>query len=602
MAPKSIAKNPAPKSKKAKDAKPAHPFSSAAMENAFYFVRTAPRLYSAIFLASPDQQYFDQGKRLKFCWETTRNGLGAFWEEREDAKTASDIEDAARDNIRKHSIRSAERNVLGAIRNLDDQTRGLGRRRTLSERKIPIPEHFAIDNGQGFHATGSFTKSRDGNDNSTQDSEAHQSNGSPEASDADQALDGPEDQTAESNVNRAPMHGPQEIFDADHVSKGDNTGTDTRDEDDLPSQKSTVLECERSSSLSRGIYYLTGDGSKDCSKNLWTPWLVNGHDLGPTLWKYRERIIDAAQRVVPLTSSVEKLAVNHIYLFERNDADSSLFDAVGLEDWRAVISVTSEKGVEDTTVLELQKLALELGNLSHRESEELILSWNGNTSIKKVLVGLVENDFLGLSPPFNEHEQLIHVFDPFLKAYICGVKGSIGRWDQAFPPSQNRKKGLDENSLGRRPDFMLRTSLRGIICYLFFMEAKKVRQGAAVVQDDLEKMAGMMKDAIDDMSKQGIDVGNVEVIGLHIIGTEGHLYAMKLEARGIYVLRSIAAVYTPKSHFNFGVLTSTINVLVHVQKRLEKTITDILASHAAGGQGQDLTRPGFHTPTHVLKA
>ena len=65
---------------------------------------------------------------------------------------------------------------------------------------------------------------------------------------------------------------------------------------------------------------------------------------------------------------------------------------------------------------------------------------------------------------------------------------------------------------------MLRTSLRGIICYLFFMEAKKVRQGAAVVQDDLEKTAGMMKDAIDDMSKQGIDVGNVEVIGLHIIG------------------------------------------------------------------------------------
>ena len=120
--------------------------------------------------------------------------------------------------------------------------------------------------------------------------------------------------------------------------------------------------------------------------------------------------------------------MNHIYLFERNDADSSLFDAVGLEDWRAVTSVTIEKGVEDTTMLELQKLALELGNLSHCESEELILSWNGDTSVKKVLVGLVESDFLWSSPPFNEHELLIHVFDPFLKAYICGVKGSIGRW------------------------------------------------------------------------------------------------------------------------------------------------------------------------------
>jgi len=76
-----------------------------------------------ILLASPDQQYFDQGRRLKLCWEATGNGLGAIWQEREDAKTASDIEDAARDNIRKHSIRSTERNALGAIRSLDDQSK-----------------------------------------------------------------------------------------------------------------------------------------------------------------------------------------------------------------------------------------------------------------------------------------------------------------------------------------------------------------------------------------------------------------------------------------------------------------------------------------------
>lgn len=90
--------------------------------------------------------------------------------------------------------------------------------------------------------------------------------------------------------------------------------------------------------------------------------------------------------------------------------------------------------------------------------------------------------------------------------------------DQVFPPSQNRKKGLDGNSLGRRPDFMLRTALRGFVCYLFFMEAKKARQGTSIVQDDLEKLAGMMKDSIDDMSKQGIDVSKLEVIGLHIVG------------------------------------------------------------------------------------
>ncbi|KAF8956968.1 hypothetical protein BGZ46_002283 [Entomortierella lignicola] len=74
--------------------------------------------------------------------------------------------------------------------------------------------------------------------------------------------------------------------------------------------------------------------------------------------------------------------------------------------------------------------------------------------------------------------------------------------------------------MDRRPDFMLRTSLREIICYLFFMEAKKARQGSMIVQDGLEKMTGMTKDAIDDMSKHGINVGNVEVIGLHIVGQD----------------------------------------------------------------------------------
>lgn len=48
-------------------------------------------------------------------------------------------------------------------------------------------------------------------------------------------------------------------------------------------------------------------GAKIAQKTLWTAWLINGQDLAPTLWKYRERTIDAAQRVAPLTSSVEKL-------------------------------------------------------------------------------------------------------------------------------------------------------------------------------------------------------------------------------------------------------------------------------------------------------
>ncbi|KAF9370657.1 hypothetical protein BGX21_005450, partial [Mortierella sp. AD011] len=463
------------------------------------------------------------------------------------------------------------------------------------------PDHITVDDNQGSYITGSCARQQEENGSSTHDSDL-QNITSPAASEYDQLPDMSESLSARVNVSGGPMLGSQEISSTDVASERNTIDKGAQDEDELLSQKSTASECERSSSLSKGIYYLTGHGSKDCSKELWTPWFVNGRDLAPTLWKYRERVIDAAQRLAPLESSAERLAVNHIYLFEKNDTESALFDVVGLEDWRTVTHFTIEKLIDDTTILELQTLALELGNLTHRESENLILSLNGDTAVKKSLVGLVEDDFLWTSHPFNEHELLIHVFDPYLKAYICNIDGSVGQWDKAFPPSQHRKKILHENSLGRRPDFMLKTPLHGVPCYLFFMEAKKVRQGPSVVQDDFEKMAGMMKDSIDDMSNHGVDVSNLEVVGLHVVGAEGHLYTMKLAARGVYVLRSIADIHTPKSHFNFGVIPSTVNVLLNVQKLLKKSIVYILENLVAGDQGQDLTRPGFNTPARVLKA
>ncbi|KAF9426971.1 hypothetical protein BGZ76_002526 [Entomortierella beljakovae] len=259
MASRSAPKNPAPKLKKAREVKPAHPSLSAAVENAFYFVQTALRLYSTIdyfktfdpnpsdrqklhshwtnarqiLLNSPEQQYFDQGRRLKLCWESPGNGLGAFWQEQEDAKSSSDIQDAARDNIRKHSIRSTEHNVLGAIHNLDDQSRS---KRVRKEKKKAHgkentdPEHITMKNIQSSHATGPYTKSRDESDNDTRDSEVHQSCGSPEAFDADQLQDELE---SLANINCMPTHGPQEALDAHHASKGDNAGGNAGDDDDL---------------------------------------------------------------------------------------------------------------------------------------------------------------------------------------------------------------------------------------------------------------------------------------------------------------------------------------------------------------------------------
>ncbi|KAG0041205.1 hypothetical protein BGZ83_002167 [Gryganskiella cystojenkinii] len=142
---KSTPKSKARSTKKVNDAKPAHPFLSAAVENSFYFVQTAPRRYSAvdyfktfdprmshkqrlhghwsnalqILLNSQEKQFRDQGGRLKRNWELPENGLGSFWRDLEEAETISDVEDVARMNIRKRSLRSAERNILGATDNLD---------------------------------------------------------------------------------------------------------------------------------------------------------------------------------------------------------------------------------------------------------------------------------------------------------------------------------------------------------------------------------------------------------------------------------------------------------------------------------------------------
>ncbi|KAF9978946.1 hypothetical protein BGZ65_006789, partial [Modicella reniformis] len=322
---------------------------------------TAPRLYSAIdyfktfdpkpsdkqilhghwinalniLLDSREQLYSDQGKRLRQLWYSPDNGLGAFWQERDVAETASDVEDTARNNIRKHSIRSAERNVLDAIHNLDNESRSKRAKREKKKnlgKKNADPDDVAVDHDQSSHIPGSCVRQQEQNDSVTQDSKL-QSITSPAAPDIDQLPEGSESQIARFDVIGEPILGSQENSGTDVASEKDTADKSAHD-DELLSQKSTASECERSALLSKGIFYLTGDGSKDCSKDLWTPWFVNGKDLAPTLWKYRERVINAAQRLAPLESSVERLAVNHIYLFEQNDTDSSLFDIIGLKDWR----------------------------------------------------------------------------------------------------------------------------------------------------------------------------------------------------------------------------------------------------------------------------
>ncbi|KAG0330830.1 hypothetical protein BG004_001969 [Podila humilis] len=483
----------------AKGAKPTNPFLSSDVKNSFYFVQTAPHRYSAADYFKTFNPKISQKQRLHAHWSHALEIL----ENSQDKKYSDQ-------GSRLKRIWDAPDNGLGTFwQDLEDAETTSdvesSARINIRKRSLRSAEHNILN--------------------------------------AIDTLDQDDARTTRRQTKKQALEKDSHDSEQENSQQGaiNPAGQNVEEFDELLSERSTESDCEHSSSLSKGIYYLTGDGSSDCSKALWTPWLVNGQDLAPTLWRYRESVIDAAQRVAPLASSVERLAVNHIYLFERNNTENTLFDSVGRKDWLEITAVEIEQSIEDATLLDLQKLALQLSNKNHRESEELVLNWNGDRHVKKVLAGLVADDFL-------------------------------------WPTSVVSKK------------------VQGNGMYL--CRAKKHRQGV-VVQDDLEKLASMMKDAIDDLSKQGVSVSTVEIICLHVAG---RLYAMKLEAKGIYVLRSIGTIYAPRSHFDFGVLVSTINAMMHVQKRLEKTISDISARYAAGEQGEDLTRPGFHTPTRVWKA
>lgn len=86
-----------------------------------------------------------------------------------------------------------------------------------------------------------------------------------------------------------------------------------------------------------------------------------------------------------------------------------------------------------------------------------------------------------------------------------------------FPPSK-RRKSFDSGLRSQRPDFFVCATLPSRQCHLFTVEIKKAAQGL-VVQSDLEKLACEMKDAIDDLAMQKIDISSVRVFGMLVVGT-----------------------------------------------------------------------------------
>lgn len=89
--------------------------------------------------------------------------------------------------------------------------------------------------------------------------------------------------------------------------------------------------------------------------------------------------------------------------------------------------------------------------------------------------------------------------------------------EKEFQPSKERRQTDTPDSKGRRPDYFLKVDLLGLECFLFVLEAKKHRH-TSPVQTDLEKVGNQLKDSIDYLARNRVDISGVRVYGAVVVG------------------------------------------------------------------------------------
>ncbi|KAI8595690.1 hypothetical protein EDD21DRAFT_390533 [Dissophora ornata] len=418
--------------------KQVHPFEDAKdIPNAFYFLNTTPSRYDAsdyfrtfrdlrasrkhamhdywkrainILIASSSFTYKKAGNRLLAVWKSPEKGLRGFWAQQEQLESAQDDLQATTTMVRKRSYRSVRHQLFQAFNAVDDNTIYDGR---SSKRRV---RSAGVTGGD--EAAGGEEKHR---------------------------------QEEEQQVDEEKDEGDEE----DEEEQGDD-GDESEESASQSSEGSEYLPGGaklQPAIAPASVYYLTGNGSTDCSKKLWTPWINNGEDLAGKVWAYREAICLKAQKLEPLSGSVEKLAINHVYLFDRKDTSSGLYDAIGAAHWAAITSTSLKRLLPKDVIADVASYALDLAQLSYSDAQDSVLDHEGNRDVRKVLNYLLADDFLWKGADYNELELVQHIFDPFLKTFISNIQGSVGPWDKVFQPSQERKKDALAEGRGRRPDF-----------------------------------------------------------------------------------------------------------------------------------------------------
>ncbi|KAG0010041.1 hypothetical protein BGZ82_003717 [Podila clonocystis] len=257
---------------------------------------------------------------------------------------------------------------------------------------------------------------------------------------------------------------------------------------------------------------------------------------------------------------------------------------------------TLQTRVTNEMLSEIGMKAVEISRMIHVDAQDHVDSTAGNKEIRRLLTSLFEDDFLWDKADFNELELMQHLFNPFLKTFFGGMPGCKGRWDKEFEPSRDRRQMDDPNAKGRRPDYFMELILAGLTCYLIVLEAKKSRQ-TSPTQTDIEKVACLLKDSIDYLARAAVDVSNIKLFGVVVVGEKATVYTMELAAKGVYVMKTYAVFYVPRSKDDLAVTGTAMDVLMNMRIELEALISQCEGPRLSCPS--DRTTTSYRTPQKV---
>ncbi|KAF9086580.1 hypothetical protein BGX27_003171, partial [Mortierella sp. AM989] len=536
-----------------KPAKENDPLKDVPIPNSFYFTTNAPEQYNAVnyfktfadlqcskkeilhtywrraldtLVACSIRRYQAHGQRLLGEWNTPGKGLGDFWKSVEGKESEMDQLRTTTSTLKKRAIQSVQRHTLNAFnavdKNLrfddgnDTQSTSKRQRQSTTMNNNDVHEHV-LENAEP--AAVPETRSSNVITGIVQDTDDLQG--------------------ASSDTESAP---PRIT-----VSSSEHSGTDQLSK---PTLETTPA-----------IYYLAGGGSSDCSRECRSAYMVDEFDISDTLWDYRSKILQLAEQMQPL-ESVERL---------QEDSSSSLFYTIGAKRWAAITKNTLGKKVTSEMLSEIGIKAIEISRMAYKDAQDHVDSITGNKEIRRILTSLFEDDFLWncKKDTFNELEMIQHKFNPFLKAFFGGTPGCRGHWDHDFEPSKNRRQIDDPNAKSRRPDYFLEANLENLTCYLIVFEAKKSRQ-TSPIQTDTEKAAHLLKDSMDSLARAAVDINNIKLFGIVV---KASVYTMELPAKGLYIMKSYAVFYAPRSKDDLAVIGPTLDVLMNMRAGLEVLIS-----------------------------